>query len=987
MGNTIRRQPITNNIPAAPDYQFLNVLNFNGLNMTDNPFTADVTTASDCLNVYVDEVGALTTRPRLDLFYDLKNHISDRENLVECFGIYPLSIGYLFHYATISKEATEFTSPTRHFDIVYDVNGYLSFVHVDTSLVNPDSTKLSVFEQDDKIYILSGEGYYFITYVVLDDTIVRAEIDSVEGYIPTTRVGRNKRIYDDAGHTIIDIAGTSFEDVNIVSNKYKETYFWDGKRPIEDVVDGKDFIVNNGYINTNTINTDKYQILKILTPEDSTSDKLTMVKRLSDNAQGTIIMNDRSGFLDDSFSLLPTPSVADVSAYDKLYYDMTPDGENIVCLISSFNTKGVYLYKSSESKWYSLLTNSSDTFTDSERRKYSRIKISNNGNRVVSYSHTKVLLWDYDADSDAYVMKEEALQDINEHTQLVGLVGSSDLTTFILARSQGDYLRLSGVYEYKNISDKLTGSWSSEKLWDVGLSSDGKVCVKSLYDEKTMKVYRDYTSSDEYDLMTSFNTKFYLPDEQGAAGAYGRNFIQLSADGTKIWAAYSSYKTPATSSYIVSWIDLSDVSNKEVKVIESDLTGWNALNYKQGSLLYATDIEFYIPSVEFFTNAIVRKISFDKTSIYPLLEITKNLSDDKVDSLRANFITSLLTTRFNNERWFATGSTLYYTANNDPSYIPVQNRNVLGEEDEKITGFNLADDSTLIVYKDNRVHAVSYGEISDNLYSYLYSDSPNTVGNNATGGSIVSILTEIPLQISYDGIYALRQLTNVQSSGRISELISERINKKWLLEDKEIIKNCKTINRLYWTYFILSEDVMSKIYLLDNRTGSWYYWEFPISILNAFVKNNTTYFSDAEGNLYTLKTSDIINKYNQNKTEYYDYGEKLIKWTWKSQILPMKTINYSKKLISTTFIMSDTDENDQYGLNYKFKAFRKTASQTQETTLSNNINYIVSTTKRTLVPRYNFMQIELSNIEDDLNNNKLRLIGLAFKYVLLEGMI
>ena len=121
--------------------------------------------------------------------------------------------------------------------------------------------------------------------------------------------------------------------------------------------------------------------------------------------------------------------------------------------------------------------------------------------------------------------------------------------------------------------------------------------------------------------------------------------------------------------------------------------------------------------------------------------------------------------------------------------------------------------------------------------------------------------------------------------------------------------------------------------------------------------------------------------------EYYDLDKQVIKWKWKSQILPMKTINYSKKLITTTFILSDTDENDEYGLQYKFKAFRKMASETQETTLTNRINYVVSTTKRTLIPRYNFMQLELLNIEDDLNNNKLRLIGLGFKYVLLEGML
>ena len=66
MGNTTRRTPISFNIPAAPDYKFLNITDFAGLNITDNPFTTKANTASDALNVYVDENNALTTRPRLE---------------------------------------------------------------------------------------------------------------------------------------------------------------------------------------------------------------------------------------------------------------------------------------------------------------------------------------------------------------------------------------------------------------------------------------------------------------------------------------------------------------------------------------------------------------------------------------------------------------------------------------------------------------------------------------------------------------------------------------------------------------------------------------------------------------------------------------------------------------------------------------------------------------------------------------------------------
>ena len=64
----------------------------------------------------------------------------------------------------------------------------------------------------------------------------------------------------------------------------------------------------------------------------------------------------------------------------------------------------------------------------------------------------------------------------------------------------------------------------------------------------------------------------------------------------------------------------------------------------------------------------------------------------------------------------------------------------------------------------------------------------------------------------------------------------------------------------------------------------------------------------------------------------------------------------------------------------------KTMMASVENTISNKLNYIQSVTKKTLIPRCNFIQLELSNIDDDLNNNKLRLVGLGFRYVLLEGL-
>ena len=95
MGSTIRRQPVTNSIPASPDYKFLNITNFGGIQKSSNPFVTSSNTASDCLNVYVDEDNALSTRPRLQPKYDLPKLVGLTN--YELISVYNIHNGYLLH--------------------------------------------------------------------------------------------------------------------------------------------------------------------------------------------------------------------------------------------------------------------------------------------------------------------------------------------------------------------------------------------------------------------------------------------------------------------------------------------------------------------------------------------------------------------------------------------------------------------------------------------------------------------------------------------------------------------------------------------------------------------------------------------------------------------------------------------------------------------------------------------------------------------------
>ena len=71
MGTTIRRQPNLTQLPKKVTPHYENIINFKGLHITDNPFTAEASSASDLLNVYIDDTNALTVRPRLEKSDDL----------------------------------------------------------------------------------------------------------------------------------------------------------------------------------------------------------------------------------------------------------------------------------------------------------------------------------------------------------------------------------------------------------------------------------------------------------------------------------------------------------------------------------------------------------------------------------------------------------------------------------------------------------------------------------------------------------------------------------------------------------------------------------------------------------------------------------------------------------------------------------------------------------------------------------------------------
>jgi hypothetical protein len=904
LGNTTRRQPISTRIPASPDYRFLNITDFKGLDISDNPFILKPNTASDLLNVYVDENNALSTRPRLEKLYDAKQAIADGELI----SVYNISNGYLIHIRDVEEDSGVLYKYT---DRLYGIYG-----------VRIPTNKCLVYEKGDKIYLLDGFDQYVIDGL---------QISSVLPYVPTIRQA-----------SLENRTGGSYEQTNILSNEYKETYFWDDfTLPFSDTE------------NVISVENKSYTCKKLrITPVEYTPfvynngewlviDPTTLVIY-----HGVFNKNHDSVELVSTGTAIPSGFKKVIPAKDALSFFVLGD-EDVQNAHYSF--KGGVLTKTQLTFNYGNILNLvSDLWCSSD----GDCLFLSMGSTIYYHSIKK---------------NKNATNAIP-----VGSFLGADIIDGVLYFGT-DLARFGVVKDFYNNYD---GAW-------VGSLDD-------LY-------FLPHNKTNNIDVFGKFKNGIYVCDSENGNGAY-IEFDENNKISKLIYNNVENVEHTQISDKGIIGIDY-DKKDLVVSYINND----KFYSYEAGFVFPETpekppsgrSIKFdydYINDLFLIGNGISYNSFFVCTknnTTEPTFTVQKRWSGKTLDDLvqmRSKFLKSSLVTRFENNWWFASDNTLFRTENNDPTYVPLDEEMEIGDTKDVITGFNLAQDDLLVVYKKNKIFAIQPAEVYDRL-TYTILETKNVSGNNAFGSAIVTTLTETPVHISYDGIFALNQLKNVQSSDRVAMLISDKINKKWLKESKSAIDNCKTINRLYWTYFVLMYKGLTKIYLLDNRTQSWFYWELPIETLDVFVKDETATFVDVNGKIYKLTTDDIINEYNKDVTEYYDDDKKLIKWYWKSQILPLGTINYSKKLVDTTFIVADTDASDEYALNYKFRAYRKMVSESNETTISNRLNYVQSTTKKTLIPRFNFLQTEIYNVEDDLNNNKLRLLGLGLKYVLLEGLL
>ena len=915
----MRRRGIRFPVPNVQNHHnFLNLVDFKGIRRSNNPYTTEHTSAFDLKNLYLNDDLILTTRPRLEEKFSLTN-------------ITPKKILPINDNKMIIREDEEIS--------IIENDGSVHPVDLQGYELGDD---FDIFEKGDKIYVLDGKNIKEIdtSYVMSDLT---------NEYIPTRFIGTTDKV-----------RGQELDELNLLSNKYREKIFWDGTW---DYREGDDIVnIDEKWYNIKDITFGELNYNKLL----FLNEKGVLYEK--NNKYNVYLFDeDLSIEVDDLIFIGPSAFTNDNRV------DVTDDFSRIVI---QTNTQ-IKVFRRDGSSYINFQTIDSDIYVVeysagfSDETPLKTIKISKDG-RLISVIEGIASVGDYEQNLKVYEFSPNNLQfTLRDDQDITNYFGFAKYPVRIEHLDENKIIFLQQMtypgspliyymttLPYNNVAEEYLIPLENipdyiVNIGEVDSAYPGHFQIRYNISENGNNIvfFNDFLSILGKSLGNSVEIRSIptTPFTRVLIMNTGKSFIFSGADG------YYFDFTGERDDFLIKLYSLG-----MGEAFNSPIEKNNKLFFiKNDGTLTKTTFNFRTNE----ENVIITK------------EISTTDKDYDTWSIRREkLLKSSKYFRFMNEDWYIYNNILFYTNLNTPLYVPLRNIIELGRENSKITGYNIVSDNILTIYSKEKLFLVTQQMFGD-IVGYVYSETKSVAGNVPMWSPIVTRINELPLHINNDGIFRLSQTENISTSENITSSISMWIDP--LLNDvdkSEVI----SLNYRYWTMFIFEK---RKVFVLDNRNGEWFYWEYPVDILGGWTTDDGCILY-GEDKIYTLETSEIVNKYNPNLKEYYDDGEVIIDWRWRSQHLHFGSINNKKQLHSTSFtFINKNDMRDEYGLTYRFFIYdRLLNEQEDDISLTGDIDTVSSITEKTFIGRYNFLQIELTNIQDDYSKNKLKLASLMFKF-------
>lgn len=929
-----RTGAITQKVPtfSSDDYRTFMIGDFKGIDKSVNPFNAIKSSAEECLNLYVDDEGTLTTRPRIEFEFDIPPAYGKIQKT------FSFTYKNVYYYAGMCDKNSQnhtrwiISSDLKTWDYLVDPSGNV----VD-----------DMFDNGDFLYAIINNELYSTT---INFTSSFIQFDKATVYIPTTGT------YDAASGVRV----TAGEQENLLTNKFKTEVFWNPTS-----VQNKDFT----NIDFETIKNDYYNgftFLKtpgnVLIPAGNFKvyEKLNKIVGIDPTNKSQIFVWDTSGNIIKTY-LLTDSNISQVD------FDYTSDDVLYAAYIYHDTAADKYILKIIETT-----TTTTTTILHSEDASdYNTVccYIPSKAQLVVGFTRRdgSDQLWLLDPKAETHLIKAKIFSRIG--LKKLYWIESWDKLIYFATLTDSSF-----KMSVMNLDDWSTLTRTYFNNYDV------RINIKSFDSGEVYMNWKTKTSFITYQL---YYDKTHLIESAATNG--NANF----SDGTGYTFRYT--------------------------------TSPNKLTIEYNSRPYYSDtiVSSHMPLEAYLSDGFGCSLCSDQTlvdsegCILKYNASTRPLLTIRETSKEMFEVTLEHVGRFNNNYvyWSTKSNKVYYTANNDPTYIPKSFYDDYGDT-SPVTSVMRISDSYLAVLKQDATYLAWF----DSETGYFYANELRTEkGNIAVAQAIVCNYSNLPVVINTDGFWGLGQSTSVNYQDTVYSSLSDALRVE--LQKLDLTK-CKTHNHKYLTYFAVPNGDSTTIYVLDNRIQMWFKWVIPIDLkFFAEYEDYTYIYTDTSVfklDPYTAHTNGDLNDAWYADTVNAVGSTKHIPWLWVSQPLYLGTLNYKKRIRYMKFLFDNKYESESVTMRYGFLSYKQSERPTKlreytspftRNTFSNEITGItkqVATLKtkkiRPYIPSFDFIQIILrsNNDSDEFEdadgniitptlNDKVGLIGLTINYILQEG--
>lgn len=928
-----RTGAITQKVPtfSSDDYRTFMIGDFKGIDKSVNPFNAIKSSAEECLNLYVDDEGTLTTRPRIEFEF----------NIPPAYGKIQKTFSFtyknVYYYAGMcDKDSSNHT----RWIISSDLKTWDYLVELSGNVVD------DMFDNGDFLYAIIKNELYSTTINFTNSFI---QFDKATVYIPTTGT------YDAASGVRV----TAGEQENLLTNKFKTEVFWNPTS-----VQNKDFT----NIDFETIKNDYYNGFTFLkTPRNvlipagnfKVYEKLNKIVGINPTNKSQIFVWDTSGNIIKTY-LLTDSNISQVD------FDYTSDDVLYAAYIYHDTAANKYILKIIET------TPTTTTILHSENvSNYNTVccYIPSKAQLVVGFTRTdgSDQLWLLDPKAETHLIKAKIFSRIG--LKKLYWIESWDKLIYFATLTDSSF-----KMSVMNLDDWSTLTRTYFNNYDV------RINIKSFDSGEVYMNWKTKTSFITYQL---YYDKIHLIESTATNG--NANF----SDGTGYTFRYTTSPNKLT------------------------------IEYNSRSYYSDTIVSSHMPLKAYLSDGFGCSLCSDQTlvdsegCILKYNASTRPLLTIQETSKEMFEVTLEHVGRFNNNYvyWSTKSNKVYYTANNDPTYIPKSFYDDYGDT-SPVTSVLRISDSYLAVLKQDATYLAWF----DSETGYFYANELRTEkGNIAVAQAIVCNYSNLPVVINTDGFWGLGQSTSVNYQDTVYSSLSDALRVE--LQKLDLTK-CKTHNHKYLTYFAVPNGDSTTIYVLDNRIQMWFKWVIPIDLKFFAEYEDYTYIYTATSvfklDPYTAHTNGDLNDAWYADTVNAVGSTKHIPWLWVSQPLYLGTLNYKKRIRYMKFLFDNKYESESVTMRYGFLSYKQSERPTKlreytspftRNTFSNEITGItkqVATLKtkkiRPYIPSFDFIQIILrsNNDSDEFEdadgniitptlNDKVGLIGLTINYILQEG--